>query len=121
MCAIVEKELLKVEPKGKLPETLYYGLLHYHLRKAGVRTVMGNTALALGLFADSKEIHLDVFANINEFLSETGLFEVSYKQRRIEKVKVKNIDLKESGYDDRIAKNKEEFLLLAEKIKNKNF
>lgn len=89
------------------------------MRQSGVRREMDNSVLALALFGGFDEISLDVFANIRPFKSETGLFEVMESGKRLENVKVRNVDLRGLRYDDSIFQNKQQFLEKAYEIKDK--
>lgn len=94
------------------PDTLYYGMLHYHCRPGGVRTVMENAATSLYGHGKYKKIHMFFIGDILSHKKYVGTFEIP-------KHSVVNIDIDELNYSSKKYKTKKSFLKDAEKIRDR--
>ena len=91
---------------------LNYGMLHYHCRPGGVRTVMENSAISLFKHSKYKKINMSFIGDILTHKKWVGTFDVSGHS-------VVNIDINELNYSFRSYKSKSSLLKDAKKIRDK--
>ena len=72
--------------------TLNYGMLHYHCRPGGVRTVMENTAVALFKYSKFNEKYISFIGDVLSNQKDVGTFEIP-------NYNVVNIDINDLNYD----------------------
>ena len=92
--------------------SLNYGMLHYHCRPGGVRTVMENTAVSLFKYGKFNEKNISFIGDVLSNQQYVGTFEIPGYN-------VVNIDINELNYDFSEYKTKNQLLKSAKKLKDK--
>jgi|TARA_B100002003_G_C14134473_1_gene545540 hypothetical protein len=103
------KTLLK---KVKKDSTLNYGMLHYHCRPGGVRTVMENSAYSLFRYGGFNKINMSFIGDILTHKKWVGTFDIPGHN-------IVNIDINELNYSFKKHKSKIGLLKDAKKLKDK--
>ncbi len=93
-------------------ETLNYGMLHYHCRPGGVRTVMENSAIALFKYGNFKELNISFIGDILSNKRYIGTFEINGKS-------VINIDINELNYGFKPYTSQKNITADAKKLRDK--
>jgi hypothetical protein len=98
--------------KIKKNSILNYGILHYHCRPGGVRTVMENSAVSLFKYGKFKKINLSFIGDILTHKKWVGTFDIPGYS-------ILNLDLDELNYNFKRYKNKKKLLEDAKKLRDK--
>ena len=92
--------------------TLNYGMLHYHCRPGGVRTVMENTAVSLFKYGKFKEKNISFIGDVLSNQKYVGTFEIPGYN-------VVNIDINELNYSFSGNKTENQLIKQANKLKER--
>jgi len=95
---------------------LSIGELHYHLRPAGVRAEIENSIDAITQKLNAKSLSIFVLSDYEGIFSIKDL-RIKTKFKKSKKVKIQKINISELNYNEKPAKNKKQFLIEADELK----
>ena len=96
----MRKDILHLQPKHELPDTIHIGQLHYHLATAGVRVVMENSIDSIMTFDKRRKVNVFVIASAWAAPRPEDL-KIRSDFKKKSNLEIKTIDIPELDYDSK--------------------